>query len=161
MQGNWKRRNCSSRFVGMCNQAAPLRNCIFIRENVGEWETERSRESSLSFTLRNTRRKHGPKRKMNGERENTIKTNENQHFAPSRPPRWSLTRAIRGPHGAPKSWGPPWGLLGTAHAHQKAAQEAQFSRNAYKTKQSSKPTSARLPTESNLTHDCRQSNRQA
>ena len=57
------------------------------------------------------------------------------------------------PSGLPKSWGPPWGLLRPAHAHQKAAQEAQFSRNAYKTKQSSKPTGARLPAESNLTHE--------
>ena len=46
-----------------------------------------------------------------------------QHFAPSRPPRWSLARAIRGPHGAPLGpqtafqnpgclLGTPWGPVG-------------------------------------------------
>ena len=47
----------------------PFRNRIFTRENVGERETDRSRESSLSFTLRSTRKKHEPTRKMLGHRE--------------------------------------------------------------------------------------------
>ena len=106
----------------MCNQEVPLRICIFTRENVGEWETERSLESSLSFALRNKRKKHQPKRKMHGKLENIIKPVKNQHFAPSRPPRRSLARAIRCPHGAllgPQttfqnhraSWGALGGLL--------------------------------------------------
>ena len=43
---------------------------------------------------------HEPKRKMHGKHENHTKAMKKQHFAPSRPPRWSLARAIRGPHGA-------------------------------------------------------------
>jgi len=107
----------------VCNQEVPLRNCSFTQENVGKWETERSRESSLSFTRRNKRKNHQPHRKMHGKLENTLKTNEIQHFAPSRPPRRSLARAIRGPHGAllgPQTafqnpgclLGTPWGTVG-------------------------------------------------